>query len=207
MKKFTTIAICLFFVQSLFAQAYDGTADYLKKSQAAVLVEYKYPQEIVEAALKEKIERQGLKVKNSKGYMVAYNSLIGAINTTPMDYAFMVDRKSKREKDIIVVTLVMNATGEINTTNENSAKAKQFLNELAPAIDAAFINAQFDEQQKIVDKAAKKTRNAQDDGESLEKKKKNIEEDIRKNQKEIADLQAELKRQQDILEAIRVKKK
>ena len=139
--------------------------------------------------------------------MIAYNSLIGAINTTPMDYAFMVDRKSKRDKDIIVITLVMNATGEINTTNENSAKAKQFLNELAPAIDAAFINAQFDEQQKIVDKAAKKTRNAQDDGESLEKKKKNIEEDIRKNQKEVVDLQAELKRQQEILEAIRVKKK
>ena len=207
MKKFTTIAICLFFVQSLFAQAYDGTADYNKKSQAAVLVEYKYPQDIVEAALKNKIEGQGLKIKNSKSYMVAYNSLIGAINATPMDYAFMVDRKSKRDKDIIVITLVMNATGEINTTNENSAKAKQFLNELAPAIDAAFINAQFDEQQKIVDKAAKKTRNAQDDGESLEKKKKNIEEDIRKNQKEIADLQAELKRQQDILEAIRVKKK
>ena len=207
MKKITTLVLCLFIVQSIFAQAYDGTAEYLKKSQAAVLVEYKYPQEIVEAALKDKIERQGLKLKNSKGYMIAYNSLITGISSNPYDYAFMVDKKSKREKEITVITLVINATGEVNTSSENSAKAKLFLNELGTAIDAANVNAMYDEQEKVLAKAQKKYKNLQEDLESLEKKKRNIEEDIRKNAKDQTDQQAEVKRQQDILDAIKAKKK
>ena len=207
MKKFTCIAICLFIVQGLFAQAYDGLADYNKKNQAAILVEYKYPQEIVEATLKDKIERLGLKLKNSKGYMIVYNSLITNISATPMDYAFMVDKKSKREKEITVITLVINATGEVNTVSENSAKAKQFLNELGAAIDAANVNAMYDEQEKVLAKAQKKYKNLQEDQESMEKKKRNLEDDLRKNSKDQADQQVEIKKQQDILEAIRAKKK
>jgi hypothetical protein len=207
MKKFTTLAICLFIVQSIFAQAYDGTAEYLKKSQAAVLVEYKYPQEIVEAALKDKLERQGLKLKSSKSYLIAYNSLITGISSNPYDYAFMVDKKSKREKEITVITLVINGTGEVNTSSENSAKAKTFLNELGAAIDAANVNAMYDEQEKVLAKAQKKYKNLQEDQESLEKKKRNLEEDLRKNAKDQTDQQAEVKRQQEILDAIKAKKK
>jgi DNA repair exonuclease SbcCD ATPase subunit len=207
MKKFTSLAICLFIVQSIFAQAYDGTAEYLKKSQAAVMVEYKYPQEIVEAALKDKLERQGLKLKNSKSYMIAYNSLITGISSTPYDYAFMVDKKSKREKEITLITLVINATGEVNASSENSAKAKTFLNELSAAIDAANVNAMYDEQEKALAKAQKKYKNLQEDQENLEKKKRNLEEDLRKNAKDQTDQQAEVKRQQEILDAIKAKKK
>jgi hypothetical protein len=207
MKKITALLIAIITIQFAFAQAYEGSAEYNKKTQTAILAEYKYPVETVEATLKDKLERQGLKLKSSKGYLIAYNTVISSITTVPMDYAFMVDKKSKREKETTVITLVINATGEINATSENGTKAKLFLNDLAPAIEATDINNQYTDQEKVLTKAQKKYKNLQDDQESMEKKKRNLEDDLRKNSKDQADQQAEVKRQQEILDAIRAKRK
>ncbi len=210
MKKFATLMFALAVIQCAFAQAYEGQVDYNKKSQAAALVEFKYPQEIIETTLKDKLERQGLKVKNNKGFMIVYNAVINSISNTPMDYAFQVDKKSKREKETIVIALVIttpSAAGDVNTTQDNLEKAKSFLNDLAPSIDGLNTNTMFTEQEKVLAKAQKKYKNLQDDQSSYEKKIKNLEEDLRKNAREQESQLAEIKRQQEILDAIGAKKK
>jgi hypothetical protein len=206
MKKILTLLLAFAIAQISFAQAYDGSIDYLKKSQAAIFADYKYPQETVEKTLKDKLERLGLKVKSSKGFLVAYNSVISSISSTQMEYAFQVDRKSKREKETTVIALVMNIN-DSNVTSSNAAKAKDFLNELAPAIDALNLENMIGDQNSILEKSQKKNKNLQEDISSLEKKIRNYQDDLAKTKKQQDDQAKEVQRQQEILDTMKAKRK
>jgi hypothetical protein len=206
MKKIILAVACFITAQSGIAQAYDGSVDYLKKSQAAVIAEYKYPQETVEKTLRDKLERLGLKVKSSKGFLVAYNAVIGSISSNQMEYAFQVDRKSKREKETTVISMVMNVN-DVNATADNASKAKDFLNELAPAIDALNIDNMVTDQTTVLEKAQKKNKNLQEDIESLEKKIRNYQDDLAKTKRQQEDQTKEVQRQQEILDTIKAKRK
>ena len=206
MKKIILVVACFIAAQFSIAQAYDGSVDYLKKSQAAVIAEYKYPQETVEKSLKDKLERLGLKVKSSKGFLVAYNAVIGSISSNQMEYAFQVDRKSKREKETTVISMVMNVA-DVNATADNASKAKDFLNELAPAIDALNIDNMVGDQTTVLEKTQKKNKNLQEDIESLEKKIRNYQDDLAKTKRQQEDQVKEVQRQQEILDTIKAKRK
>jgi hypothetical protein len=206
MKKITFLLIAFAITHLAMAQAYDGSVDYLKKSQAAVIAEYKYPQETVEKTLKDKLERLGLKVKSSKGFLVAYNAVISSVSSNQMEYAFQVDRKSKREKETTVISMVMNVN-DVNATADNASKAKDFLNELAPAIDALNVDNMVAEQTTVLEKAEKKNKNLQDDIASLEKKIRNYQDDLAKTKKQQEDQLKEVQRQQEILDTIKAKRK
>jgi hypothetical protein len=206
MKKITLFLMAFAIAHLAIAQAYDGSVDYLKKSQAAVIAEYKYPQETVEKTLKDKLERLGLKVKSSKGFLVAYNAVISSISSNQMEYAFQVDRKSKREKETTVISMVMNVN-DVNTTADNAAKAKDFLNELAPAIDGLNTDNMITDQTTVLEKAQKKNKNLQEDIASLEKKIRNYQDDLAKTKRQQEDQQKEVQRQQEILDTIKAKKK
>jgi hypothetical protein len=206
MKKILTLLLAIVIAQVSFAQAYDGSIDYLKKSQAAIFADFKYPQETVEKTLKDKLERLGLKVKSSKGFLVAYNSVISSINSTQMEYAFQVDRKSKREKETTVIALVMNIN-DSNVTSSNAAKAKDFLNELTPSIDALNLENMIADQNSILEKSQKKNKNLQEDISSLEKKIRNYQDDLAKTKKQQEDQTKEVQRQQDILDTMKAKRK
>jgi hypothetical protein len=206
MKKILTLLLAIVIAQVSFSQAYDGSIDYLKKSQPAIFCDYKYPQETVEKTLKDKLERLGLKVKSSKGFLVAYNSVISSISNTQMEYAFQVDRKSKREKEVTVIALVINVN-DVNATAENASKAKDFLNELAPAIDALNLENMIGDQNIILEKSQKKNKNLQEDISSLEKKIRNYQDDLAKTKKQQEDQVKEVQRQQDILDTMKAKRK
>ncbi len=206
MKKIILAVACFITAQFAFAQAYDGSVDYLKKSQAAVIAEYKYPQETIEKTLKDKLERLGLKVKSTRGFLVVYNAVISSVSSNQMEYAFQVDRKSKREKETTVVSMVMNVN-DVNATADNASKAKDFLNELAPAIDALNIDNMVADQATVVEKAEKKNKNLQDDIVSLEKKIRNYQDDLAKTKKQQEEQVKEVQRQQEILETIKAKRK
>jgi hypothetical protein len=206
MKKILTLLVAFAITQISFAQAYDGTVDYLKKSQAAVIAEFKYPQETVEKSLKDKLERLGLKVKSTKGFLVAYNAVINSISNNPIEYAFQVDRKSKREKETTVISMVMNVN-DANVTADNAAKAKEFLNDLAAPIDALNVDNMVADQTVVLEKAQKKNKNLQDDIANLEKKIRNYQDDLAKTKREQDEQTKEVARQQEILNTIKAKKK
>jgi hypothetical protein len=206
MKKIILVVVCFIIAQFSIAQAYDGSVDYLKKSQAAVIAEYKYPQETVEKTLRDKLERLGLKVKSSKGFLIAYNAVISSVSSNQMEYAFQVDRKSKREKETTVISMVMNVN-DVNATADNASKAKDFLNELAPAIDALNIDNMVADQTTVLEKAQKKNKNLQEDIESLEKKIRNYQDDLAKTKRQQEDQVKEVQRQQEILDTIKAKRK
>lgn len=192
-------------VQFCFAQVYEGKTDYNKLSQPAIIAEYKYPEATVEKTLTDKLERMGYKVKSSKGFIVISNAVISSISSKPMDYAFKIERKSKKEKDITIVSLVMNENN-INAVVDNGANCKSFLTDLSPAIDLVNTDNMVNEQYDAVVKSQKKLKNLQDDQMSMEKKIRNLEDDLKKNAKEQEDQQKEITKQQEVLDAFKAKK-
>ncbi|MFC4262903.1 hypothetical protein ACFOWM_08450 [Ferruginibacter yonginensis] len=205
MKKFVLAFILIATTPVLFAQAYETQMEYSKVSQPAVAMEYKYPKETVEKSLTDKVERMGFKLKSSKGFLVASNAIIGSISPSAQDYIFDISRKSKKEKDITIVTLIINSNGS-NATTINAASAKSFLAEMLPTIEALHTDNLVNDQFEVVTKAQKKLKNLQDDQSSMEKKIKNLQDDLSKNAKDQADQQKEIIKQQEILDVLKAKK-
>jgi hypothetical protein len=205
MKKILLSVIVTAISYLSFGQVYDGTVSYNKKEQPAVISDYKFPQETVEKALREKLQSLGLKVKSSRGFLIASSSVISNIAAIPMDYAFKIDRKSKKEKDITTVFMVM-TVGDVNNTPDNSSNAKTFLSDLAPAVDATNIDNMVSDQYTTLTKAQKKYKSLQDDQTSLEKKIRSLQDDLASNAKDQANQLLEVQRQQDILTTWKAKK-
>ena len=62
-KIFFLLILLLNFSFLSYSQAYEGTIEYNKKKQAAIVIDYAYPAEAVENAIVQKMERMGYKGK------------------------------------------------------------------------------------------------------------------------------------------------
>ena len=200
-----------------FSQAYEGNIDYNKKKQQAVQIDYSYSQEAVENAIVQKIEKMGYKAKaekglfnKDKGFIVFKNAFVTDISDNSMDYIIKVDRKSRKEKDESTLYLII-SKDDVNALSDMDAtgvgKAKSFLNNLLPEIEAADLELQIKAQDETVAKAEKKYKNLQDDQQSLEKKIKGLQSDLEKNIKDQENQQKEIENQKTAAELLKGKRK
>jgi len=204
MKYFLMIVLTIT-LQNSYGQVYESKIDYNKTSQAAIVGEYKYSEEIVEKTLRDKLERMGYKIKSTKGFLVVTNAVIGSVSSKPLEYAFKVERKSRKEKDITLLSAIVNEN-DANATADNSEKLKSFLSELIPSIEATNVDFMVNEQFAAVVKSQKKLKNLQNDQNSMERKVRNLQDDLKKNAKDQDEMQKEITRQQEVLDALKAKK-
>ena len=211
MKKFILlITICFLLGEIASAQAYEGKVEYLKKDEDAVLIEIPYPPSIVEGAIVEKMERLGHKGKETKGFHTYKAISIGEISADDMDYMIKVERKSRKDKDESVVYLVMKSSesNPISMSESNiKERAKSFLNNLTPLVEAYNLEQEIIGQEEAVKKAEKKYNNLQDDLQDLEKRKKKLEDSIEDNKKDQEKQKNEIEKQKDVLEKMKGKRK
>ncbi len=207
---FLLAGMVMLFSAGTFAQAYDGSIDYDKKKQSAILIDYAYSQEAVENAIVQKIEQSGLKAKTEKGlfnrdkgFIVFNNAVLTDISESSMDYIIKVDRKSRRDKDETTLSLIM-INGGSNALASMDAytvgKAKSFLNSLVPEIEEASLEIQIKEDEDALLKAEKKFKNLQDEQQNLEKKIKGLQDDLQKNIKDQESQQKEIESQRQVLD-------
>jgi hypothetical protein len=181
MKKLYLLMIALSIgIVPLFSQAYEGTTQYDKKKQPAILIEYAYPAEAVENAFIKKMEMLGYKVKEEKGilnrdkgFLIFKNAYITDISQDRFDYIVKAERKSRKEDDESVLYLIIQKDDE-NAINEMDAydvgRAKTFLNNLLPDIEAAKLELDIKAQEESLAKAEKKLKELQEDKINLERK-------------------------------------
>ncbi len=100
------------------AQAYEGTIQYDKKKQRAVVSDYSYPAQAVENAIVKKMEKLGYKAKEEKGilnrdkgFLVFKNAFVTDISSDKMDYMVKVESKSRKEDDAAVLYIIMQKDG------------------------------------------------------------------------------------------------
>ncbi|MBI5857753.1 MAG: hypothetical protein HZB42_08880 [Sphingobacteriales bacterium] len=196
MKKIFFLTMVLFGFSFLSAaQAYEDNTQYDKKKQACIAINYNYPAQAVENAFTEKMAKMGFKAREEKGifnkdkgFIVFKNAYVIDISADRMDYIIYVERKSRKESDESVMYLIMNKDGENALTKmgaENVGRAKLFLNNMLPDIEAAWLEIQIKDQEEVLAGAEKKLKELKDDQAGLEKKLRQNKEDQENTQKDI----------------------
>lgn len=181
MKK-TSLLLISFLTISItsMAQAYEANIQYDKKKYAAIAIDYAYPPEAVENAIVQKMEKIGYRAKEEKGilnkdkgFLIFKNAYVTDISKDKMDYIIKVERKSRKESDEAVLYLIMQKGGENamgKMVSYDIGKAKSYLNNMLPDIEAANLELQIIAQEELVAKTEKKLKGLQDDKTDLEKK-------------------------------------
>ena len=180
MKKKGLLVLGLLMTLISFGQSYEATIQYDKKKQQAIAIDFVYQPQAVENAIVQKLAKMGYKPKEEKGilnrdkgFLVFKNIFITDILSDRMDYLVKVERKSRKEADESIMYLVMlkddkNALGIMDASDVG--RAKSFLNNLLPEVEAADLELQIIAQQEVVAKAEKKLRDLKEEQTSLEKK-------------------------------------
>lgn len=203
MKKFYLLLIVLAsLVYTVSAQSYEGSIQYDKKKQAAIICDYSFPAQAVENAIVKRMEKMGYKPKEEKGifnkdkgFLVFKNVYLSEITAGKLDYLVKVERKSRKESDDAVLYLVMMANEQNAMPKMDAAdigKAKSYLNNMLPDVEAAYLEIQIKEQEDVVAKAEKKLKDLKDEQSSLEKKLESNKADQDNTQKDIEEQKQKL---------------
>lgn len=211
MKKKVLLSVVIMLLALVsFAQSYEGTIQYNKKKHTAIVCDYSYPAQAVENAFVKRMEQLGYKAKEEKGilnrdkgFLVFKNAYVTDISKDKMDYIIKVERKSRKESDESVIYMIMlkNDTNAIPSMEAYEiGKAKSYLNEMLPDIEAAHLELQIAAQEELVAKTEKKLKELREDKVVLEKK---LAENASAQEETIKDIDAQKKR----LEALKEKRK
>ncbi len=204
-------AAAMMFAATAMAQSTTATVAYQKINRQAVVNEMPFPEKTVRNALDDKMQKQGYKGKDVKGYTVYQGVRLPELGPDSYDLYFMADRKSRKEKETAVLTMLISKGYDNFVADSTDAtvinNAKTYLNNLRDMIAAYDLEQQIIAQEDAIKKADKKYNGLIDDGQSLEKKRKNIEKDIEDNKKDQENQKAEIEKQRQILETLRAKRK
>ena len=210
MRKLIFVTIFLSVSFLLKAQAHEGSIEYNKGKQACIVMEYNYPPEAVENAMRAKLLKLGYGGKEEKGmfnkdkgFRVYKETTVGEISPNKYDYAINIERKSHKEADETVVSLVVfkdNVNALSKLSREELEKVKSFLNNLLPEVEASNLEILIGAQILSVEKADKKLRTLQDEN-------KKLQEALEKNIKDQELQKKEIENQNKSLDALKGRRK
>jgi len=215
MKKelmvFSMLVFSLFAAQSQIV-ASEGKMDYKKRDKSAAIIEMPYSPEIVESAIKDYLSQRGDKQDKSKGFQVFRNAKISGYDEELNDLYFNVERKSRKEKDMSVVYLIVAKPGEDIALRSVDNRYKMdaginFLNQMVASVESYNLNVEIANQEEIVAKAEKKLKNLEEDQRDMEKRVKNLQEKLEENRKSQQKQAEEIMKQKTDHEALKAKKR
>jgi len=214
MKRITLPFLALILSFSVHAQpkAHEGTADFQRTTQPAAIIELPYAEEVVQKAVDEYMSRKGIRGADSRDYKVYRGYKLRDGHDHSSDLYFKVDRKSRRDKDMCTVYLVVGKNGEDVKARTDGGKASldgatELLNDMVATIEAYSLELQIKDQEDVLKKNQKKFDGLVQDSVDYVKKMKNLQDKLDQNRKDRDSQQAELKKQNDILDVLRGKRK
>jgi hypothetical protein len=216
MKKILPLITCtvMFFANQGHAQvvATEGKVEYTKGEKVAAVIELPYPVEEVEEAIAEHFSKKGGKSDDSKGFKIFRSMKLSDQDLEANDLHFKVERKSRKEKDITVVYLLVGRPSEnvgvrAGTDRHKLEEAKAFLNQLTPSVEGHHLDVQIKTQEETLKKALKKQQTLADDQKDLDGKMKTLQQKIEQNKVDMDKQTEEVTRQQGTLDAMKARKK
>lgn len=170
-----------------FAQAIDGAVAYKTTLQPAAVIELSFPPDVVTAAMNNFLSKKGkAKKSDHKGFTLYRNSQPMTSDSSNADLYFKVERKSRKQKEVSVISLLLTVPTESTTLDSNARhlnmeEAKTFLNDLAIEIEAYNLELMIKEQAESLSKAEAKSKNLVDDGIDLGKKREALDKKMEEN--------------------------
>jgi hypothetical protein len=212
MKYIFTLIVALLATAFTFAQSpMPTTAEYNGQKYPCYIIEYNLPPDETRDVIVNKLKSEGYNASKSKGYLVYRNTRLKDLNADePQDVFFKIDRKSRKEKDKSIVTVITAKSGEIPGDKvkgaktvaaiESAANTIPFINSFQSNINLSAYNLAVSNQEDVVDKAEKKLKDLKDDQSKLEKKIKGLQDDLAKNKTDQQKQTEEIAKQKTILE-------
>ncbi len=189
-KMLLMLTVFLLFRSAVQAQpqAYPAKTEYQKAQLDAVAIDLPYSTDLVEGTLKDKMAKKGIHGAAQKGYTLYHGLRLGDSSSAINDLFFKIDRRN-RDKNASTLTLLVVMPGEDPAKRAPGAAwpadgAKEYLNDLIPAFEAANLDLQIQAQEGVIKKAQKKYNGLQDDQSDLEKKIRNAQSDLDQNKKD-----------------------
>ena len=210
---FSLMAASLLFSASAFSQtANEGKVEHTKGNKAAAVIELPYPEEEVADMLSDAMAARGVKGDKAKGFVVYRNVRLHDNDQDLSDLHFKVERKSRKEKDITNVYLIIGKPSEniglrSAVDYHKIEEAKSYLNTMVPKMEAHHLEVQIKEQEALVIKAEKKFQSLVEDSVSYVEKIKGLEQKLNTNRTDRASQDVEVKKQRQTLEAMRSRRK
>lgn len=211
MKKIFSTAIIALVALFANAQAHLTITEFQKIMQPGIETTFPFVEKTVEKAIDEKMQKMGYKGKETKGFIVYRGVKTAELGPDMYDLYFKTDRKSRKEKETSIVTMLISSGLDKFIGDSTSTivveRGKKFLDGLAPNIVAYDLELQITDQEDALKKAEKKMKNLTEDGEDLVKKKAKLENEIEENIKKKADQVKEVEKQKQVFETLKAKRK
>jgi len=206
------LALILSFSLQAQPKAHEGSADFQRTSQPAAIIELPYAEDVVEKALDEYMSKKGVRGADSRDYKVYRGYKLRSGHDHSSDLYFKVDRKSRRDKDVSTLYLVVGKNGEDVKTRTDGGKASldgatDLLDDMVATIEAYSLELQIKDQEETLKKNQKKFDGLVQDSVDYVKKMKTLQDKLDQNRKDRDSQQTELKKQNDILGVLRGKRK
>lgn len=179
---------------SSFAQnAREASVKFMKGQQNAIIADYDLPRDLVENALKERFEKEGLGKKSSEKGFIAYKGTTWAnISPDKMDVYAKVEGKGDQSSITLLASKGYDNFVTSTTDAEKVQKLEAFLNSFIKDAKAYQLKLAIAAQEEVVKKAEKDYKGTTDDGDKLIRDKEKIE-------KQIAENKADQDKKQNIL--------
>jgi hypothetical protein len=210
MQKFVFFLSLIFSISLVTnAQTYEATAEFDKKKYPAFLAEYPYQVAAVENAMMKRFSKLGYRPRTEKGifnkdkgYQIFAGSIMPDITEGQADFMIKVENKSRKGKDITLLTMIVLQGGEAlgrSVSATRADKVKTYLGELVSDIEAENLELDIKAQEDAIIKAEKKLESLKSDEKDLEKKLEN-------NRRSQKDTENEIKAKKEGLEALKGKR-
>ena len=207
MKKLIVFVLMVALYSISEAQSRTSKLEYQKTDREAIVNEIPFPEDMIVKAIEDTLEKLGYKGKESKGFTVYKGVKLPALGNEAYDLYFAVDKKSKKEKNISQVTMMISKGFDSFVTEKSDPglvqNAKTYLDSLRNTIAVYDLQQQISAQEEEVKKTEKKVAGLSEDADDLQKKKKKIEKEIEENIKDQTDQQKELEKQKQILSTLK----
>ena len=211
MKKLYLLVVIVFCSSYCFSQSRLTTAEFQKVMEPATEIEVPFAEKTVMKTIVDMMEKKGYKGKDTRGYYTFKGVVLPELGTNSYDLYFKTERKSRKEKDNTILTLLVSG-GYEKFIGDSAGSAlmtnvKIFLNKQIDASAAYDLEMQITEQDEITQNAQKKYTSLTEDGVNLQKKKEKLEKEIQENIKKQADQKTEAEKQAQIFNMLRGKRK
>ncbi len=198
-------------VATAMSQSRYSVVQLNKKDVPAVVSEIPFIESTVREAIDKNFEKLGYKGRRVKDFYVYSGVMLKELDNNPHDIYVMVDRKSRSEKEVSIVTLLIGkgfdtfANDTADATLINNTKA--YINSLREVAAAYDLELQITAQEEVIKKNAKKIDDLVEDSVSLQKKMKKLTDDISHNSLDLTNQKVENERQKQILETLKNKRR
>jgi len=194
MRRIVTILVVMMFFGSgmLRAQgltrshAYESQVSYQKGLQAATVIDWPYPPDVVEASIGDFMAQKGYKGSGSRGFTVYRNVRLDVSSSVVYDLHVKVDRKSRQDKNSSVVTWLTAGPNEdpgARTGRDTAAMRRTavFVDAMTPSIVSGDLEDRIKTQGGVTKKGQDKLADLRDDQVSYEKKIRVAQSDLEEN--------------------------